>query len=147
MSPTRSKLSRATTYTNANLMHDLLTGRSISGIIFFLHQTLIQWFAKKQATVETAIHGSKFMVAHQATKQNLDIRYILCMMGIPFFGPFWLFGDSQSVIKSSTISTSALNNATTPFSTTGFANELPWPAFISFTLKVKTTPMTSSQDS
>jgi hypothetical protein len=90
-------------------MHDLLTGRSMSGIIHFLNQTPIQWFAKKQATVETATYGSEFMVARQATEQILDIRYTLRMMGIPIDGPSWLFGDNQSVITSSTIPTSTLN--------------------------------------
>lgn len=36
-----------------NLMHDLVTGHSMSGIIDLLNQTPIQWFTKKQNTVET----------------------------------------------------------------------------------------------
>jgi hypothetical protein len=100
---------RTTTYHDANLMHDLITGRSMSGIIHLLNQTPIQWFSKKQNTVETATYGSEFMVARQATEQIMDIRYTLRMMGIPIDGPSWLFGDNQSVITSSTIPQSMLN--------------------------------------
>jgi hypothetical protein len=109
MPPPRGKAVRTTTYADANLMHDLLTGRSMSGILHFLNQTPIQWFCKKQATVETATYGSEFMVARQATEQILDLRYTLRMMGIPIDGQSWLFGDNQSVITSATIPASTLN--------------------------------------
>jgi hypothetical protein len=105
----RGKPVRTTTYADANLMHDFLTGRSMSGILHFINQTPVQWFAKKQATVETATYGSEFMVARQATEQILDIRYTLRMMGIPIDGASWLFGDNQSVLTSSTIPQSTLN--------------------------------------
>jgi hypothetical protein len=81
----------------------------MSGILHLVNQTPIQWFSKKQATVETATYGSEFMVARQATEQILDLRYTLRMMGIPIDGKSWLFGDNQSVITSSTIPTSTLN--------------------------------------
>jgi hypothetical protein len=105
----RGKMMRTTTYADANLMHDLVTGRSMSGILHFVNQTPIQWFAKKQNTVETATYGSEFMVARQATEQILDLRYTLRMMGIPIDGKSWLFGDNQSVITSATIPKSTLN--------------------------------------
>jgi hypothetical protein len=85
----RGKLMRTTTYADANLLHDVLTGRSMSGILHLINQTPIQWFAKKQNTVETATYGSEFMVAHQATEQILDLRYTLHMMCIPIDGKSW----------------------------------------------------------
>jgi hypothetical protein len=100
---------RTTTYADANLMHCLVTGRSMSGIIQMVNQTPIQWFCKKQNVVETATYGSEFMVARQATEQIMDLRYTLRMMGIPLDGPSWMFGDNQSVITSSTIPHSNLN--------------------------------------
>jgi hypothetical protein len=100
---------RLSTYADANLMHCQVTGRSMSGILHFLNQTPIQWFSKKQNTVETATYGSEFMVARQACEQLIDLRYTLRMMGIPLDGPSWLFGDNQSVITSSTIPSSMLN--------------------------------------
>ena len=81
----------------------------MSGILHFVNQTPIQWFSKKQNTVETATYGSEFMVARQATEQIMDLRYTLRMMGIPIDGKSWLFGDNQSVITSSTIPKSTSN--------------------------------------
>jgi hypothetical protein len=105
----RGKLVRTTTYQDANLMHDLVTGRSMTGILHVLNQTPIQWFSKKQNVVETATYGSEFMAARQAVEQIMDLRYTLRMMGIPIDGPSWMFGDNQSVLTSSTIPHSSLN--------------------------------------
>ena len=105
----RGKAMRTTTFCDANLMHDLTTGRSMSGILHVLNQTPVVWFSKKPNTVETATHGSEFTVARQATEQIMDLRYTIRMMGIPLDGPAWLFGDNQSVITSSTLPHSKLN--------------------------------------
>jgi hypothetical protein len=105
----KGKAIRLTTYQDANLYHDLVTGRSMSGILHFVNQTPIAWFSKKQKTVETATYGSEFMVARQACEQIMALRYTLRMMGIPLDGPTWMFGDNASVITSSTIPHSTLN--------------------------------------
>jgi hypothetical protein len=99
----RGKLMRTTTYQGANLYHDLVTGRAISGSIHFVNQTHVTSFCKKQRTVETAIYGSEIMVACQAAQQIIDLLYTLRMIGIPLDGPSWMFGDHASVITSSTI--------------------------------------------
>ena len=54
---------RLSSFANANLMHDVVTGRSASGILEFINQTPIDWFSEQQGQVETATYGSKFMVA------------------------------------------------------------------------------------
>ena len=100
---------RLTTYEDANLMHDLITGRSMTGILHLLNQTPIHWFSKKQSTVETATYGSEFIAAKQATEQIIDLRYTIRMLGVPLDGPSWMFGDNQSVVTSSTIPHSSLN--------------------------------------
>jgi hypothetical protein len=41
----RGKLMRTTTYQDANLYHDLVTGRAMSGIIHFVNQTPVLSFA------------------------------------------------------------------------------------------------------
>ena len=57
------KIVRITHFVDANLFHDMITGRSISGIIDLLNQTPIDWFSKRQATVETATYGSEFVAS------------------------------------------------------------------------------------
>jgi hypothetical protein len=100
---------RISTYEDANLMHDLISGRSMTGILHLLNQTPIYWFSKKQGSVETATYGSEFVAAKTATEQIMDLKYMLRMMGIPLDGPAWMFGDNQSVLTSATVPQSNLN--------------------------------------
>ena len=58
-----------TTWVDANLYHDFMTGRSITGIVHVLNQTMINFFSKKQNTVETSTHGSEFVAGRTATEQ------------------------------------------------------------------------------
>jgi hypothetical protein len=90
-------------------MHDVVTGRSCTGVLHFLNQTPIDWFSKRQKQVETATYGSEFMSARQATEQIVDLRYTLRMLGVPVDGPSWLFGDNKSVVNSSTLPHSTLS--------------------------------------
>ena len=84
-------------------MHDVMTGRSCTGILHFINQTPVEWFSKRQKQIETATYGSEFMAARQATEQIMDLRYTLRMFGAPLDGPSWLFGDNKSVVTSSTL--------------------------------------------
>ncbi len=91
-----------THYVDANLMHCLLTGRSVTGILHFMNQTPIDWFTKKQSTVETATFGSEFVAARTATEQIIDIRNTLRYLGVPIREHSYLFGDNQTVVNSAT---------------------------------------------
>ena len=62
-----------TSYVDANLCHDMLTGQYVTGIIHIAKQTVINYFMKKQPTVKTATYGSEFMAARTATEQILDL--------------------------------------------------------------------------
>jgi len=97
-----------TTYVDANLYHCLVSGRSTTGILHLLNGTPIDWYSKRQATVETATYGSEFVAARIATDQIIDLRTSLRYMGIPV-NDSYMFGDNQSVITSSTIPHSKLN--------------------------------------
>jgi hypothetical protein len=92
----KGKVVHTTTYQDANLFHDLVTGHSMAGILHMLNQTPIHWFLKCQGRVQSAIYGSEFMAARTATEQIMDLRYTLLMMGVPLDGTSWMFGDNQS---------------------------------------------------
>ena len=47
-----------TTTMDANLNHCLATGKSLTGCLHFVNKTPVNWYSKKQATVETATYGS-----------------------------------------------------------------------------------------
>jgi hypothetical protein len=46
----------------ANLMHKVMTGKSVTGILHLISKTPLDWYSKKEATVETATYGSEFVV-------------------------------------------------------------------------------------
>ena len=70
----KGKPVRTSSFVDANLMHDMVSGRSCSGCLEFLNKTPIDWMAKRQAQVETATYGSEFMVARQGTERLIDAR-------------------------------------------------------------------------
>ena len=97
-----------TTYEDANLYHDYLTGKSVAGILHLVNQTPVDWYCKRQATVEMATYGSEFKAARTATEQIMDLRYTLRMLGVPVIDSY-MFGDNQSVLTDSTVPHSQLN--------------------------------------
>ena len=98
-----------TTFKDANLYHDLATGRAVTGILHFLNQTPIDWFSKKQETVETATYGSEFAAARSAVQQIAALRLALQYLGVPLRESSYLFGDNESVVKSGSIPHSRLS--------------------------------------
>jgi hypothetical protein len=50
---------RMTVYVDADHSHDLVTRRSITGIVVMLNKTPIRWISKLQKTVETSTYGSE----------------------------------------------------------------------------------------
>ena len=105
-----------THYVDANLYHDILTGRSVTGILHLINQTPIDFFTKKQATVETATYGSEFLAARTCVEQVIDIRTTLRYLGVPIEGPSYMFGDNQSVVGSSTTPDAKLHKRHTALS-------------------------------
>ncbi|MGL4933428.1 MAG: reverse transcriptase domain-containing protein, partial [Aeromonas sp.] len=102
------KMVITTTYEDANLYHDYLNAKSVTGILHLVNQTPIDWYCKRQATVETTTYGSEFNAARAATEQIMDLRYTLRMLGVPI-GDSYMFGDNQSVVTNSTVPHSKLN--------------------------------------
>jgi hypothetical protein len=64
-------------YVDANLMHDIATGRSVTGILHLLNKTPIERYSKKQATAETATYGSEFVAARVCVVQIIDLRIMI----------------------------------------------------------------------
>ena len=98
-----------TTTLDANLLHCLATGASLTACLHFCNQTPTDWYSKKQATVETATYGSEFVTAKTATEQIMDLRYTLRYLGVPIKSRSYMFGDSRSVVTSVTLPHSTLS--------------------------------------
>ena len=80
------------TFLDANLLHDIVTGKSVTVVLHFINTTPIDWYSKRQTTVEMATYGSEFV-------QIMDLRNILRYLGVPIMAKPYMFGDNKSVTK------------------------------------------------
>ena len=92
-----------TTYVDANLHHDHVTGRAVTACWHLVNATPSHWHTKRQATVETASFGSEFVAARIDTDQIIDLRYTLMYLGVPIRSKSYMFGDNKSVVDSASI--------------------------------------------
>ena len=90
-----------TSYVDANLFHCYSTGKAVTGIIHLVNQTPIEWYSKKQSTVETATYGSEFVASRTCVDQIFTLRHTLRYLGVPIREVSYMFGDNQSVVNSS----------------------------------------------
>ena len=102
-----------TTYVDANLHHDQVTGKAVTACLHIVNATPSHWYTKRQATVETATYGSEFIAARIATDQIIDLRYTLMYLGVPVRSKSYMFGDNKSVVDSASIPTSTLSKKST----------------------------------
>jgi hypothetical protein len=57
---------RMAVYVDTDHAHDLVTTRSITGILVMMNNTPIEWIAKRQNTVETSTYGSELVLSRIA---------------------------------------------------------------------------------
>ena len=98
-----------TTFIDANLLHDLITGRSVTAVLHFFNIMPGNWYSKRQATAENTTYGSEFVAAKTATEQIIDIRQTLRYLGVPIKSKAYMFGDNKSVVTGSTVPHSLLS--------------------------------------
>ena len=79
--PRKGKQMVMITFVDANLLHDVVTGRSVTAVLHFLNKTPIDYYSKRQSTIETATYGSEFVAARTATEQIIDLRITLRYLG------------------------------------------------------------------
>jgi hypothetical protein len=66
-----------THFVDANLMHNIVTGRSVTATHHLVNKTPSDWYSKKKATVETATYGSEFVAARTCVEQIIDLQTTL----------------------------------------------------------------------
>jgi hypothetical protein len=104
----KGKSIRITVFKDADHAHDLVTRRSVTGILMFGNNMPIEWISKRQKTVETSTYGSELVASRIATDLIVEYRYKFRMLGIPIDGPSLMLGDNASVITSTTTPSSPL---------------------------------------
>ena len=89
-------------YVDANLYHDMLSGKAVTALLHMLNQTPIDWFSRKQDTVETATFGSENVAARKGIEQMKDIKFTLLYLGVPVIDRSIMVGDNKSVVDCAT---------------------------------------------
>ncbi len=92
------KAVQMTHYVDANLYHDLISGRSVTGVLHLFNKTPIDWYSKLQSTVEAATFGSEYAATKTCVDQIIDLRLTLRYLGVPLKGSSMMFGDNKSVV-------------------------------------------------
>ena len=64
------KAAITTTTMDVNLNHSLATGKSLTGCLHFVNNTPLDWYSKKQPTVETTTYGSEFVAPKQQQNRS-----------------------------------------------------------------------------
>jgi hypothetical protein len=77
------------------------TQRSRTGFIIFCNLAPIIWLSKQQVTIETSVFGAEFVAMKHGIKMLRGLRYKIRMMGIPFSGLTYIYGDNKSQVTNS----------------------------------------------
>jgi hypothetical protein len=83
---------------DADHAHDLVTRRSITGILVMLNNTPLRWISKRQKTVETSTYGSELVTSRIATELITEIRFMLRSLCVDLEGSALMLGDNMSVV-------------------------------------------------
>jgi hypothetical protein len=102
LTPEKGPRIRMTVYVDADHAHDLITRRSITGILVMLNNTPFRWISKRQKTVETSTYGSELVTSRVATEIILEVRYMLRSLGVALDGSALMLGDNMSVVLNTT---------------------------------------------
>ena len=93
---------------DANLHHDLITGKAVTAILHMLNATSAHWHCKRQSTIEMATFGSEFVAARNVVDKIIDLCLTLMYLGIPINPKSYMFGDNKAVVTNTMIPTSIL---------------------------------------
>lgn len=97
-----------TCYVDADHARDVVTRRSVTGIIILVNNTPVTWVSKRQKTVESSTYGSELVASRIAVEMIISLRYFLYMLGANLEPCSHLLGDNMAVVLNTTIPSSAL---------------------------------------
>ena len=97
-----------TSYFDADHASDVVSRRSVTGVLMFANSMPVRWYCKRQNTVETSTYGSEIVASRAAIDIAVEMRCKLRMLGVPVLGPVNMYGDNQSVIANTAVPTSVL---------------------------------------
>ena len=80
-----------TCYCDSSHAANKVTRKSHTGIVIFLNRAPIQWYSKRQQTIETSACSSEFIAMKVCIEMVRALRYRLRMFGIPIWGQAHIF--------------------------------------------------------
>ena len=96
--PPRGKEVDLRLYVDSDHAGEQQTRRSRTGFFIFINMAPIQWYSKRQSTIETSVFGAEFVAMKNGMEALRGLRYKLRMMGVELTGPSYIYGDNMSVI-------------------------------------------------
>jgi hypothetical protein len=97
-----------TLYKDADGASDVVTRRSVTGILCLVNSFPVKFYCKRQNTVESSTYGSELVAARIAVDLLVEMRYKLRMLGVPIEERSIMYGDNMSVVLNTTMPSSAL---------------------------------------
>ena len=95
-------------FVDANHAGNTKDRRSQTGILLFINKAPIQWYSKRQSTVESRTFGAEFCAMRAAVDLIEGLRYKLRMFGIPLEGSTNIYCDNEAVYKNTVLPESTL---------------------------------------
>ena len=86
-------------YHNDNLFHNVISWRSVAGVIYVLNKTAIDWHDKNHFTFETVACSSEHSSARTCVELILDLRISLRCLCVPIHKLSCIFGDNYSTVN------------------------------------------------
>ena len=81
----------------------------MTACLHFINGTPVNWFSKKQSTVETATCLSEFVATRTCVEQIIDMCNALRCLGVNVNEKSHMFGDNESVVNSALVAHSKLH--------------------------------------
>ena len=72
--------------------------QSRTRFVIHMNMSLVNWYSKKQSTIETSVFKAEFVVMKVGVETLHAAQYKIRMMGIPIYGLAYIYGDNMSVI-------------------------------------------------
>jgi hypothetical protein len=87
-------------YVDADLLPEIAMGKSATGRLHLSNKIPMEWYSKKQATIETATYGSEFVADRICVEQVIELHNTLQFLGVLIKEKSYMFGDNKSVADS-----------------------------------------------
>ena len=98
-----------TFFSDSDLAHDKVTGRSITGVIGLVGSTPVTAISRRQSSVQTSTFGAELTALKTTTEEVLELRYFMRSLGILVDQATPIFVDNAGVVLNTTNPASSLN--------------------------------------